>query len=78
MSISGAKKSKRGRPAVDSLPVNVRLERAVLELLDDWIAQQPEPLTRPEAIRRLLAKALGPGDPGVTIPLEDLNAENDE
>ena len=27
--------------------------------LDEWIAKQDEELTRPEAIRRLLGKALG-------------------
>lgn len=51
----------------------------MLDALDAWIAARPEPRpTRPEAIRRLLEKALAPGDPGAFIPIEDLNAENDE
>ncbi len=51
MSIFSAKKSKRGRPSVDSEAVNVRMERSLLAPLDRWIAAQPEPMTRPEAIR---------------------------
>lgn len=57
MSIVSAKKS-RGRPSVDSEAVNVRLERPYISALDVWIAKQKAPLSRPEAIRRLLAKAL--------------------
>jgi hypothetical protein len=38
----------------------VRLLPTPLDALDAWIAAQPEPRpTRPEAIRRLLAEALG-------------------
>jgi len=29
-----------------------------LEMIDDWIARQKEPLTRPEAIRRLVELGL--------------------
>lgn len=77
--IGDPKKSGRGRPSVDSEPVKVRIERKMLDALDAWIAARPEPRpTRPEAIRRLLEKALAPGDPGAFIPIEDLNAENDE
>jgi hypothetical protein len=51
---------KLGRPRVDSEDVHVRLTRPALHTLDAWIASQPEPQpTRPEAIRRLLADALG-------------------
>jgi hypothetical protein len=49
-----ANKSKRGRPAVDTEAVNVRLERAALSLIDDWRRVQPNLPTRPEAIRRLI------------------------
>jgi hypothetical protein len=53
-------KKKTGRPRVDSEAVNVRLERPALDILDAWIAAQPEPRpSRPEAIRRLLVEALG-------------------
>ena len=53
-------KKKTGRPRVDSEAVNVRLERPALDVLDAWIAAQPEARpSRPEAIRRLLAEALG-------------------
>jgi hypothetical protein len=59
MSIASAKKS-RGRPFVDSEAVNVRLVRDSLDRLDAYICAQPKPRpSRPEAIRRLLAEALG-------------------
>jgi hypothetical protein len=37
----------------------LRLQPDQLAALDAWIAQQPEPMTRPEAVRRVLAKGLG-------------------
>lgn len=37
----------------------VRLQPDHLALLDRWIAEQPEPMSRPEAMRRLLQDALG-------------------
>ena len=53
-------KTKGGRPRVDATPVTVRLPPANLSDLDAYIAAQPEPRpSRPEAIRRLLAEALG-------------------
>jgi hypothetical protein len=49
------KNSKRGRPAVDSEAVNVRIDRSVLNALDGYIASQAEPRpTRPESIRKAL------------------------
>ena len=51
---------KLGRPRVDSEDVHVRLTRPAVDALDAWITKQPEPRpTRPEAVRRLLAEALG-------------------
>ena len=53
-------KGQMGRPPVDSEDVHVRLRRSALDALDAWIGAQPEPRpSRPEAIRRLLAEALG-------------------
>lgn len=52
-------KKKMGRPRVDSEAVNVRFVRETLEALDIWRDAQPEPTpSRPEAIRRLVDKAL--------------------
>jgi hypothetical protein len=46
--------------------------------LDAWIASQPEPRpSRPEAILRVLAQALAGVGAG-SIPVDDLNASNDE
>lgn len=51
--INDGKKS-RGRPTVDSEAVTVRVERTMLEKLDRMRAG----ISRPEAIRRLIAKGL--------------------
>ncbi len=36
----------------------VRLQPAQLAALDDWIAKQPKPVSRPEAIRAIVAARL--------------------
>jgi hypothetical protein len=59
MAIDDARKAKRGRPAVNSTPISVRLPPDQLAALDDWIAAQSSEVSRPEAIRRLLSAALG-------------------
>ena len=56
-SIKSAKKS-RGRPPVDSRAVNVRMLLTDIERLDAWRARQDDAPSRPEAIRRLVEKAL--------------------
>ena len=46
---------KRGPPATGKgLLIGVRLLNDPLAKLDCWIAQQGEPMSRPEAIRRLV------------------------
>jgi len=57
-SIAGDNKAKRGRPRVDSERVVVRLPAAQLVHLDAWREAQPDRPGRPEAVRRLVAKAL--------------------
>jgi hypothetical protein len=55
MSINGAKKRGRGRPPTGlGTSINVRLQPEQLAALDAWIAGQPEPSSRPEAIRQIL------------------------
>jgi hypothetical protein len=56
--IDSAKKSRRGRPAVDSEAVNVRLSKPSLEVIDDWRRKQDDLPGRPEAIRRLVELGL--------------------
>lgn len=52
------KKSKRGRPKVDTTPIMVRMGPDELAGVDWWIANNGPPyVTRPEAIRRLVGKA---------------------
>jgi hypothetical protein len=55
-SIRDIPKKSRGRPSSGGRRegVLVRLEPDQFEALDAWIAKQPEPSTRPEAIRRLV------------------------
>lgn len=58
MAITSARKTPRGRPRVDATPVNTRFPPDELQELDAWIAKQKEPVTRPEAVRRLVALAM--------------------
>jgi metal-responsive CopG/Arc/MetJ family transcriptional regulator len=53
-SIDSAKKG-RGRPPVDSEAVNVRLSRELLQKVDK--AAKGEGVSRPEAIRRIIARS---------------------
>lgn len=58
MSNDSAIKSKKGRPPVDTEAVNVRLPRDTLTAIDAYRRAQHDVPTRPEAIRRLLEKAI--------------------
>jgi Arc/MetJ-type ribon-helix-helix transcriptional regulator len=49
----------RGRPKTGKTPVHaLRIPDQLREQVDAWIAAQPDMLSRSEAIRRLLEKAL--------------------
>jgi hypothetical protein len=56
--INTVKKSKKGRPPVESEPVTVRMTTDALRSLDDWRRKQDDLPGRPEAIRRLVEQAL--------------------
>lgn len=58
MSTNNSAIKKKGRPAIDSEAVNVRLERSVLDLIDQWRADAIGQPNRPEAMRRLVKLAL--------------------
>ncbi len=61
MSSSVDIKKPTGRPATGvGTPVLVRLQPDQLAKLDAWIAAQPAPFSRPEAVRRLLQLAFSP------------------
>jgi hypothetical protein len=47
-----------GRPPVGSVNIGVRVPPDELAALDAWIANQPDKPKRPEAMRRLIQKAL--------------------
>jgi hypothetical protein len=56
------KKRGRGRPKMAGRGEGVMVRfhhNGLLDQLDAWIARQDDAPSRPEAIRRLLAKALG-------------------
>jgi hypothetical protein len=56
------KRKKRGPPATGKgTLVGVRLQPDLLTALDEWAAARNHGLGRPEAIRQLLAIALGRG-----------------
>ena len=70
---------KDKEPSPEGVPQHFRMPIALSRAVDAWIAAQPEPRpTRPEAIRRLLAEALGKTPCTGSIAAEDLNASNDE
>jgi hypothetical protein len=50
----------RKRPPEPGEPITVRLQADILAEVDAWIKSQTPAPSRPEAIRRLLAKALKP------------------
>jgi len=56
--VSDIKKKRIGRPAVNSTPVLVRFPPAEMDPVDAWILKQRDPISRPEAIRRLVELAL--------------------
>ncbi len=51
MSIVARNNSSRGRPPIDTEELRARVNRSLLNALDGWIAAQPEPMTRAEAVR---------------------------
>ncbi|TPW32743.1 hypothetical protein FJU11_00515 [Pararhizobium mangrovi] len=57
-SIINVKKSKTGRPPVESSAVTVRVHSDMLARIDDWRREQTDLPGRPEAIRRLVEAAL--------------------
>jgi hypothetical protein len=53
-------KKRRGRPSSGGRrdAILVRLEAGQFSALDSWVAKQAEPITRPEAVRRLIELGL--------------------
>jgi hypothetical protein len=62
-SIREITKSKARAPETGT-PVLVRLQAGQLQQLDDWRRQESDLPSRAEAIRRLIAQALGGGRTG--------------
>lgn len=57
MSTVSSAKKKTGRPPKDSEAVNVRMDRAMLDRVDEFAAGQGI-AGRPEAVRQLVGRAL--------------------
>jgi len=49
---------RTGRPKTDTEAITLRLPRTMIGVLDDLRRQEPDIPTRPEMIRRILAKHL--------------------
>ena len=59
MSTLNSAKKPKGRPRKDSEAVNVRLDRPVLNAIDQIIAAESDPKpSRPDIIRRILEEKL--------------------
>jgi hypothetical protein len=56
--LNNTKKSKRGRPPVDSKAVTVRMATDALREIDSWRQKRDDQPGRPEAIRRLVELGL--------------------
>jgi hypothetical protein len=54
-----AANSRKKRPKQTGEMVSTRVQPELLEQIDAWRRAQPDLPTRPEALRRLVAKALG-------------------
>jgi hypothetical protein len=77
-SISRTEKRGRGRPATNPKSIHLTLEPGPLSEVDRWIEKQKEPLTRPEAIRRLVElglKVKTPARAAVSKPARKLRAQ---
>ena len=61
---------RQKRPPAPGTNIGVRLQAPELTQLDEWRARQDDAPSRPEAIRRLLAKALGESAPQPRRALE--------
>lgn len=59
-SIPSARKSRRGRPRIDAVAVNVRIPPPLLSALDKFISAKDEAPSRPEAIREIIEAVLIP------------------
>jgi hypothetical protein len=59
MSTLNKVKKRMGRPEVDSEQLTVRMQRPQLDALDDFRRAEADLPNRPEAIRRLVDRALG-------------------
>jgi hypothetical protein len=57
------KTNPRGRPRKDPTSIHLTLLPEQLSSLDNWISKQPDDLSRPEAIRRIVDRALVSSEP---------------
>lgn len=56
--VSDNRKKRLGRPPVGATLVGVRLPPSDLAALDTWIGRQPREMSRPEALRAMMAMVI--------------------
>ena len=56
--VSDTRKRPPGRPAVGSTGIMVRMPPSDLAALDRWIGRQSTAMTRPEALRAMMAMVI--------------------
>ncbi len=81
-SISGNEKRGRGRPRKNTQPVHVRFPPDHLAALDKFMAEHPDNLTRPNAVRIIVSAHLRerghlPAVVDETLRPDQLNSAND-
>lgn len=54
MTRSDREAKRVGRPEVDSEAVNVRIERTILDLIDEWRMSREVELSRPKVVRHII------------------------
>jgi hypothetical protein len=59
--VSDNRKKRIGRPPVGATLVGVRLPPSDLAALDKWIGRQSSEMTRPEALRAMMAMVIDLG-----------------
>lgn len=50
--------AKMGRPTADTEPVTIRMDREMLRAIDDYRREHEDLPSRPEVVRRVMAKWL--------------------
>lgn len=76
MVLLGKIKKRRGpAPTGKGWLLGVRIHPPQLKALDAWISAQPTPMSRPEAVRKILTSVVGRADDSINKPSNQRVAE---